>query len=121
MRAQSGPASEMIYYDCRRVGAARPSHYEYRSIGPASCAVAGSLEEFLVERYRLFACRNGTLYSGEVWHEPYTFTGAEVPQWCTNPLRQAGFGNISMPPDHAIFSTGVDVSIFPLLRSETPL
>jgi len=117
MRAQAGPASEMIYYDCRRDGAASSSHYEYRAMGPTSRAVAGSLEEFLVERYRLFSFRNGTLYSGEVWHEPYTFAGAEVPQWCTKPLRQAGFGHITMPPDHAIFSTGVDVSIFPLRRA----
>lgn len=116
MRAQTGPASEMIYYDCRRAGEVTSSHYEYRSLGLASRAVAGSLDEFLVERYRLFAHRSETIYSGEVWHEPYSFTAAEIPRWCTNPLRQAGFGNITMPPDHAVFSPGVDVSIFPLRR-----
>lgn len=116
MRAQTGPSSEMIYYDCRRSGATTTSHYEYRALGPAAPALSGSLEEFLVERYRLFANRRGALFAGEVWHEPYVFSAAEVPRWCIHPLRQAGFGHITMPPDHAVMASGVDVSIYPLRR-----
>ena len=114
MRAQMGPESDFIYYDCRRAGAPTTSHYEYRAQGPVHRAVGGSLEEFLVERYRLFSEKNGVLYSGEVWHQPYEIATADAPRWCPEPIRQAGFEGITQPPDHSIVSTGVDVRVFPL-------
>lgn len=116
MRAQMGPKSDFIYYDCRRAGAPATSHYEYRAQGPVHRAVVGSLEEFLVERYRLFSEKNGVLYSGEVWHRPYEISNADAPSWCPEPIRQAGFEGITQPPDHSSQSLGVDVRIFPLKR-----
>jgi hypothetical protein len=114
MRAQLGPESSLIYYDCKRRGAKAAAHYEYRAKGPAARAVAGSLEAFLVERYRLFAYRDRRLYSGRVWHHPYEVASAEVPRWSGLPVRQAGFDVGGMPPDHALVSAGVDVEVFPL-------
>ncbi len=116
MKAQMGPESEMVYYDCRRSGSSTASHYEYRARETTRRAVAGSLEEFLVERYRLFSEKDGVLYSGEVWHRPYEISNVEVPRWCPEPILQAGFGRITHPPDHSIMAPGVDVKIFPLER-----
>ena len=39
--------------------------------GPVRPAVPGSLDEFLVERYRAFTCRNGRRGCFPVWHEPW--------------------------------------------------
>lgn len=116
MRAQTGPESAQIYYDCKRAGTTESSHLEYLGMGEAVPARAGSLEAFLVERYRLFAGNDSQLYSGEVWHHPYRICPAEVPQWSSLALRQAGFNAGALPPDHCLFSPGVDVSIYPLLK-----
>jgi uncharacterized protein YqjF (DUF2071 family) len=43
----------------------------YAPTGPAATAEQGSLEHFLVERYRLFAERRGRLITAEVAHEPW--------------------------------------------------
>ncbi len=117
MRAQVGPESAFVYYDCKRRGEKATSHYEYRASGEAVRATAGSLDEFLVERYRLFAYRGRRLYSGRVWHHPYEIARADVLQWSALPLEQAGFDSGMMPPDHAVVSAGVDVEVFPLRKN----
>ncbi len=114
MRAQVGPESRFVYYDCRRSGQRETAHYEYRAAGEAGRSEVGSLEAFLVERYRLFAYRNRQLYSGRVWHHPYEVAETEVPRWSAVPLKQAGFDVGAVPPDHSLISAGVDVQIFPL-------
>lgn len=116
MKAQTGPESDLVYYDSRRPGQDQ-AHFEYRGTGSCEPAFEGSLEQFLVERYRLFAYRGKTLYDGEVWHEPYRITIAETPRWSASPLTQAGFVSDALAPDHALYSPGVDVSVYPLRRS----
>ncbi len=105
-----------ISYDCQRRGSAEMAHYEYAGVGETACVGAGTLEQFLVERYRLFAVRGGQLLTGEVWHEPYPLQRAEVTSWNAAPLRQAGFDVGTAPPSHAGFSPGVDVRIFGIER-----
>ncbi len=119
MRAQTGPESETVYYDCRRDTKVGKSHYEYRGVGACAPAREGSLEQFLVERYRLFSKRGGQLFSGEVWHPPYEIAAAEAPKWCATPIQQAGLPDPSRAADHAMYSPGVDVSIFPLRRVDS--
>jgi uncharacterized protein len=46
--------------------------------GPAAHVQPGSLEDFLFERYRLFAERNGRLITGEVAHAPWRLQPAEA-------------------------------------------
>ena len=43
----------------------------YEPVGPAARAQPGSLEHFLVERYRLFSERRGRLITADVAHEPW--------------------------------------------------
>lgn len=105
-----------VVYDCRRSGAREAAHYEYRSVGNPERADEGTLEQFLIERYRLFSLLRGRLVSGEVWHEPYPLQRAEVLLWDAGPLRQAGFDVAGGGPDHLIFSPGVDTRIFGIER-----
>jgi len=75
---------------------------------------AGSLEFFLVERYRLYAHAPDGLRVGAVFHEPYPLCRAELSAWDENLLPLDGFTPTGRPPDHVVMSRGVDVTIFPL-------
>ena len=83
--------------------------------GPAAtAAVAGSLDFFLVERYRLFAHDGGRgrLFSGVVAHDPYLISSVEVGELAVDelflsnrlPVPEAG-------PVRALASCGVQVRI----------
>jgi uncharacterized protein YqjF (DUF2071 family) len=102
----------VVYYHCQRAGSRAVAHFEYPRQGEATRAAAGSLEEFLLERYRLFAMRGGRMLTGEVWHEPYAFQSVELWRWGTSPLVQAGFDPGDAPPEHAVYAPGVEVEIF---------
>lgn len=110
----------MTEYHSRRKGTERQSIYKYRGEERAAPASPGSLEEFLVERYRLYAAAGGRLFTGEVRHAPYTISPATVPEWCDGPLVLAGFDAKGRPPDHALHSPGVDVRVHPLRRPIKP-
>jgi len=74
----------------------------------------GSLEYFLVERYRLYAARGDRLWSGEVRHPPYRLRKATVSNLRDTLAGAAGIE--ARPYVHAVFSEGVDVDVFPLRR-----
>ena len=76
----------------------------------------GSLEFFLIERYRLYSSAPNGLRRGAVFHQPYPLCHAEVLAWDENLLALDGFTPTGRPPDHVIMSRGVDVTIFPLER-----
>jgi uncharacterized protein YqjF (DUF2071 family) len=52
-------------------GPSRSFAASYEPLGPVRRAEPGSLEHFLVERYRLFSVRRGRLVTAEVAHEPW--------------------------------------------------
>lgn len=58
-----------VHYRSARPGGAFDA--TYAPAGPVAKAEPGSLEHFLVERYRLFAERRGRLITAEVAHEPW--------------------------------------------------
>ncbi len=101
---------DRIFYRCQR--SREIARFEYRGVGNPQRAGEGTLEQFLIERYRLFALRRGRLLAGEVWHEPYALQHAEVTRWDAGPLRQAGFEVADAGPDHTIFSPGVETRVF---------
>lgn len=71
----------------------------------------GSLNHFLVDRYTLFTRgKTGQVYSGQVAHPPYPLQAAVVEE-CEETLVAAAGLSVSGPPDHAVFSSGVDVRI----------
>jgi uncharacterized protein YqjF (DUF2071 family) len=72
-------ATEMdgrMLYRSVRPGAAFEA--TYAPAGPAAHAEEGSLEHFLVERYRLFSDRRGRLISAVVAHEPWPLQPAQA-------------------------------------------
>ncbi len=74
-------------------------------------AVPGTLEHFLAERYRFYTPhKTGRLMVGEVTHRPYRLHEAEVRTIEQSLLSAAGLP-IDRPPDHVLYSPGVDVRI----------
>lgn len=112
-----GTAPE-IDYRSRRKGSSATSRYVYRMPEPAALAEAepGTLEFFLVERYRLFARHpsSGVLFTGRVWHEPYRIGPAAVTTWDDGPAKLDGFDCQGRAPDHVCAAPGPDVTVFPL-------
>jgi uncharacterized protein YqjF (DUF2071 family)/predicted DCC family thiol-disulfide oxidoreductase YuxK len=88
----------------------------YRVSEEAQVAESGSLDEWLVERYTLYSHKNGELWRGRVWHEPYRIQNAFVDEWRENCLRAAGFTRPSGAP-HALYSRGVNVEVWELERA----
>ncbi len=112
--------SGAILYRSLRRGSSTPTVFEYAPGADVSPAAPGSLEFFLVERYRLFASANGRLFCGAVFHQPYPLCRASVTAWDDHLFALDGFSSSGRPPDHVVMSRGVDVTIFPLrLRAGT--
>ncbi len=110
---------EGIHFESRRNGGGDPSArcvYEYAVGAELPLAAPGSLEFFLVERYRLYSRSPHGLRRGAVHHEPYPLRRAKLTTWDENLLRLDGFAPTGRPPDHVLHSPGVDVGIFPLER-----
>jgi hypothetical protein len=105
-----------IQYECRRrVEAARPCRFAWSPGVKAAPVAPGSLEYFLLERYRLFAADPaGRLYSGRVYHAPYRVSEPRVSEFSVEPARLAGF-RLDSEPVSVLAALPVDVSIFPLV------
>jgi uncharacterized protein YqjF (DUF2071 family) len=81
----------------------------------AAPAATESLEDFLVERYILFAQkRNGELMSGQVHHAPYLIRPIVSCRVSQSLSSAEGCPSLITPPDHAVYSEGVDVRVSPL-------
>jgi uncharacterized protein YqjF (DUF2071 family) len=80
----------------------------YRPAGPPRHARPGSLEHFLVERYRLFAERRGRLITAAVEHVPWQLQPAEA-HIQLNRMAPPGLSLSGQPLLH--FSRGVDARI----------
>lgn len=106
-------ASGALDFRVQRRGAAVSSRFVYRGEGAVRQAAEGSLESFLAERYRLFAWRSGSqrLITGEVEHVPYPLQNAVILDQDTALIGLAGFKVPARPPEHALYSTGVDVRV----------
>lgn len=110
-------SGETFEYHCRRRSwkSSASSPFIWRPHGPVAPAVPGTLEEFLIERYILFAAlgRN-RIATGEVWHPPYLLQNVKLTSWSLQPVLENGISLLNSPPDHVITSPGVDVDVFPL-------
>lgn len=71
-----------------------------------------SLEFFLVERYLLYAYRDGKLYTGQVHHRPYPLRSVEIEPLTESLVQAAGIQPRSFT--HFVASDGVDVEVFGL-------
>jgi uncharacterized protein YqjF (DUF2071 family) len=101
---------ERIAYDHRRTGDGAGFHARCRVGAPLGTAPPGSLEHFLVERYRLFVVRNGRVVATEVSHPPYALRAAAVDELSESICAPAGLPPAAGRP-HAVYSPGVDVRV----------
>ena len=69
---------DWVSYRSQRPGEAAAFQARYRPTGMPVQAKPGSLEEFLVERYRLFDGRDGRITRVEIDHAPWQLRRAEV-------------------------------------------
>lgn len=106
--------SEEITYSSVRFNRAESLRYRYRPAYNLAEAEFGSLEFFLLERYRLFAYRRGSLLTGRVYHAPYRFGKAIVHEFDSRLFMLDGLEIPSNPPAHAAYVRRVDVSIYPI-------
>jgi uncharacterized protein YqjF (DUF2071 family) len=105
-----------ITYECARATPARPRlRARYRPGDPLPASAPGSLQFFLLERYILYAERNGRLFTGRVHHRPYPAYAAEVHEVTDDLVAAAGLPRPAGPP-LAHYSPGVDVEVFALHR-----
>src|SRR5262249_21122351 len=74
----------LVDYTSRRRGATGESSFVYGASGGNCEAQPGSIEFFLVERYRLFAKSGHAVRSGRVHHRPYQLSAAAVEHWSTD-------------------------------------
>ena len=89
---------------------------------PTREALAGSLEHFLLERYRLFARLHPgeTLRTGTLSHEPYRFRSAQLLEGSTDLFRLAGLPEPKGPPASVLSSPGFAVRIHGVRRWALP-
>lgn len=81
----------------------------YEPVGEPDTASPGTLEAFLLERYRFYTAGRSRLFCGEVAHEPWRLAHADA-TFRTNDLFAAnGFETPDSVP-HLVYSPGVDVT-----------
>jgi len=85
---------------------------------PLSPSQPDSLEYFLLERYLLFTQLRGRILRGQVHHVPYPACQASLVDLEDQLLEVNGFTALNSSPDLVHFSTGVDVEIYSLKRTD---
>jgi uncharacterized protein YqjF (DUF2071 family) len=87
-----------VRYSSRRRGGGRAVfHADYRPVGPASPPARGSLDEFLTERYCLYAVDSaGGIHRLEIHHPPWPLQPAQGTLDAAGMAEAAG---ITLPPD----------------------
>ena len=103
-----------IDYRSLRFGSKNSLCYRYLPTEKLGEAKPGTLEFFLVERYRLFTCRKNQILSGRVHHSPYRLCKVVVTDADPKLFALDGFETPSKPPEHATYSDRVDVSVYPV-------
>ena len=78
-----------------------------------AAALPGTLEHFLVERYKLFSLSGKQLFVGRVAHAPYQFQPATISGLDQSLTHASGFP-LDTPPLLAHYSPGVKVNVFAL-------
>jgi len=105
-RMAAAADGDRVHYVSTRVGASFAATYAPKTAPTA--ASPGSLEEFLFERYRLFADRRGRAVTAEVDHEPWQLQRAHATIGI-NSMAPAGLTFDGAPLLH--FVPGIDARI----------
>ncbi|MDP4624983.1 MAG: DUF2071 domain-containing protein [Akkermansiaceae bacterium] len=117
-RMSSKVTAEEIHYRSLRKNHPLPeAEFTYPQPTSPSPAEEGTLEWFLVERYRLFSAnRHGQLFSGMVHHSPYRIQPMPAATCSTTAFALNNFPEPTRLPDSQLSASPVDVTIFPLRK-----
>jgi uncharacterized protein len=107
-------SNEEMRYSSRRTGSATVQEYRFRPSAKLGEAKPGSLEFFLIERYRLFSVRGGQILTGRVYHSPYQLREATVTRFDNYLFELDGFEPRAEPPCSVLYAARVDVTIYPV-------
>lgn len=103
---------EVVHYDCRRNGEGGAAfRASYRPLGDPFEARAGSLEEWLTERYCLYTRIAGRLCRLEIDHRPWVLHASEASIEVNTMTAPLGF--TLPPPVHLQYSARQDVVVWP--------
>ena len=108
-----------LNYISRRKGCEQSQVYHYPAeLSHSEAAEVGSLEFFLLERYRLFSVgRSGSIYSGLVHHSPYQFQEVNITDYSTRMFSLCGFDEPRTPPVSSLIAETAHVKIHPLNKN----
>ena len=108
----------LITYRSERAGVDAEQVFIWERTGERVSAEPGSLEFFLVERYRLFAheAKRNALWTGKVHHSPYPLERVTLNDWSADLFVLNGVPQPENPPESVLGVSGVDVEIFPLKK-----
>jgi uncharacterized protein len=108
---------EIAYRSRRTHPGATPAEFRalYGPVGPVEHARPGTLEEFLTERYCLFALGPRGLSCGEIHHNPWPIQRARA-DITVNTMAQARGLRLEGPPPELHFARRLDVLIWALRR-----
>ena len=109
-------ADAEMRYSSHRVRGGDSLSVRYRVGSSLPPSTLGSLEFFFLERYLLFVERQGTIFSGQVFHTPYPVQTAFVDEVDDQLIAAAGLPKVRGLPALTHYSAGVDVEVFPLQR-----
>jgi len=112
-RISAEPGGDWIEFESARAGHVFSARY--RPSGEVFHAARGSLEEFLSERYCLYAVDDrGRLYRAEIHHPPWSLQPAEA----AIELNTMAPGDLALPADPPLlhFARVQDVVVWPLKR-----
>jgi uncharacterized protein YqjF (DUF2071 family) len=113
-RIHSSRMHDGIHYEARRPKGMATDRFVWRRESTPIPTEPGTLDFFLIERYRLFAADGqGRLFTGRVHHAPYLISQPIVSAWSTEAARLAGFP-VQGPPGLIHAAERVDVTIHPL-------
>jgi uncharacterized protein YqjF (DUF2071 family) len=115
---QVNRSDDLLNYQCRRKSTdALNAEFTYgKPVNPRP-AETGTLEWFLVERYRLFSANaHNELFQGMVHHAPYQISPIACDRFSAEPLRWEGFPEPKTTPPSVLVAEPVDVLIFPLRK-----
>ncbi|MFO8026883.1 MAG: DUF2071 domain-containing protein [Opitutales bacterium] len=117
------PSAETIRYESRlRLDGAwdEAQTYNWTRQGASFTADPGTLEFFLVERYRLFSYdwERKQLFSGQVHHRPYPLHQVELTRYSKHLFSLNKLATPASAPASVLASKGVDVTVHPLARVE---
>jgi uncharacterized protein len=110
-------SSDEMRYSSRRSGSAKVQEYQFRPSDELGEAKPGSLEFFLIERYRLFSLRDGEILTGRVYHSPYQLREASVTRFDNYLFELDGFEPPAEPPGSVLCAARVDVTIYPVAKA----